>query len=32
MERRNFVLGEMHETGLIDDAEYEARAAPRRWA
>ena len=22
-ERRNFVLGEMHETGLIDDAEYE---------
>ena len=22
-ERRNFVLGEMHETGLIDDAEYQ---------
>ena len=22
LERRNFVLGEMHETGLIDDAEY----------
>ena len=28
-ERRNFVLGEMHETGLIDDAEYKrAIAAP----
>ncbi|MGY0618507.1 penicillin-binding protein 1B [Lysobacter sp. A378] len=28
-QRRNFVLGEMHETGLIDDAEYQrARAAP----
>src|SRR5690606_12357310 len=28
-ERRNFVLGEMHETGLIDDAEYKrAVAAP----
>src|SRR5690606_36356598 len=28
-ERRNFVLGEMHETGLIDDAEYKrALAAP----
>ena len=23
LERRNFVLGEMHETGLIDDAEYQ---------
>ena len=28
-ERRNFVLGEMHETGLIDDAEFQrATKAP----